>query len=192
MTECTVDSEEAQRFLDILGRGEEFTFQTFHDVGRGQAKDSSLTRVLHGTFDTHTDQLCKLHDRGAGIFVMVNRGDGVIHEGARSCRTADNVVKVRANYIDLDGAPLEPVLNAAVPASIIVESSPGRWHVYWLVLDERLEDFTPTQEALIARFGGDPQVKDLPHVLRVPGFLHRKNEPFLITMTHPRGPEEEV
>lgn len=181
----SVDVDEARRFLDILGPGEQFTFQTFHDVGRGEAKDPSLTRVLHGTFDARADELTALHDRGAGIFVMVNRGDGVIHDGAKSCRTADNVVAVRANFVDLDGAPLEPVLTAAASPSIVVESSPGRWHAYWLVRDEPLEDFTSIQEELIARFGADPSVKDLPHVLRVPGFLHRKKKPFLICMLKP-------
>ncbi|HAB99099.1 MAG TPA: hypothetical protein DCE71_04685 [Parachlamydiales bacterium] len=60
----------------------------------------------------------------------------------------------------------------------MVESSPGRYHAYWIVRDVPLERFTEIQGVLSARFKGDPKVKDLPRVMRLPGFLHRKGEPF--------------
>jgi hypothetical protein len=180
-----VDIDEARRFLVMLAPGENVTFQTFHDVAKGQLKDSALTRVLHGMFDERLEEIIELHQQGAGVFVMINRGDGIVREGARSCRTAQNVIAIRANYVDLDGAPIQPLLDAGAKPSIVVESSPGKYHVYWLVENEPLEAFTPMQEALIARFGGDPAVKDLPHVLRVPGFLHRKAAPFKVRLIHP-------
>jgi hypothetical protein len=44
----------------------------------------------------------------------------------------------------------------------------------------KLERFSHIQKQLVARFSGDPQCVDLPRVLRVPGFYHHKEEPFLI------------
>jgi len=81
-------------------------------------------------------------------------------------------------FVDLDGAPLEPVTQATLKPHITVESSPGRYHAYWLVDGLPLDAFTTTQFAFANRFRGDPTVKDLPRVMRLPGFLHRKNEPF--------------
>src|SRR5262249_12827835 len=43
-----------------------------------------------------------------------------------------------------------------------------------------LDAFTPTQELIAKRFGSDPKVKDLPRVMRLPGFWHRKGEPFMV------------
>ena len=178
MSESNVNLSEAQRFLDLLGLGEEFTFQTFHDAGKGEETKRHLARILHGTLETCKEELLSLHDQGAGVFVMPNRGDG-------KGRTGANVVHVRANFVDLDGAPIEPIMESGAPPSIVVQSSPGKFHVYWRVTDEPLEHFTPMQEALIKRFGADPSVKDLARVLRVPGFLHRKKEPFLVLIIYP-------
>jgi hypothetical protein len=82
-------------------------------------------------------------------------------------------------FVDLDGASINPVIDGPLAPSIIVQSSPGKFHAYWLVNDLPLVDFSGFQKALAHRFSGDPSVCDLPRVLRVPGFLHRKAEPFL-------------
>jgi len=37
---------------------------------------------------------------------------------------------------------------------------------------------------LAERFAGDPLVSDLPRVMRLPGFYHQKNEPFLTHIVH--------
>lgn len=158
----------AERFLACLAPGEDSTFQTFDD---SPAKNRALARVMHGTLSWHAGELQALNLRGAGAFAMVNRGD-------LQGRSNKNVTGVRAAFIDLDGAPLEPVLAAAVQPHIIVESSPDRWHAYWRLLDCTIGQFKPVQKALAARFNGDPAVCDLPRVMRLPGFLHRKSESF--------------
>lgn len=173
-----------KNFLDVLDSGDVFTFQTFADcpeVARGR-----LAQVLHGTLDAHAETLGRLNDAGAGIFVMVNAGDGVVHTGARTCRTAANVVRVRALFVDLDGAPVAPVLAAPDVPDCIVQSSPGRWHAYWIVCDCPPSEFSRAQLALAAKFGGDVAVKDLPRVMRLPGFVHRKSEPFVSQLYLPQ------
>lgn len=165
-----VPIHDAARLLDLLAPGEPVTFQTF---GEGAAKSHrGLSRVLHGTLAEYADTLGSLNARGAGIFWMVNAGDG-------KGRKASNVQRVRALFVDLDGAPLEPVLASPLPPHAIIESSPGRWHAYWKIADCPVADFGMLQKALAERFNADATVHDLPRVLRLPGFLHRKGEPFL-------------
>jgi RecA-family ATPase len=161
------DLLEAARFLDLMAEGEDVAFQTFDDNGAR----NTLAAIRHGGLDEHADMLQKLNASGAGIFWMVNAGNG---QGRR----AENVTAVRAVFVDLDGAPLQPVLAAGAEPHAIIESSPGRWHAYWLVSDCKLAQFGPVQRAPAARFNGDRKVHDLPRVMRLPGFIHRKAAPF--------------
>jgi hypothetical protein len=170
------DRDVARSFLQALGDDGLFTFQTFDDDAA--RKSRSLVRVLHGTFDDHCVGLEELNRGGAGIFVTVNRTDG-------KGRGRDNIVGVRALFVDLDGAPLAPVMRWALPPHIVVESSPSRYHVYWLVdRSVTVGDFGVLQKRLAKLFGGDPTVHDLPRVLRLPGFIHRKGEPFRTRILH--------
>lgn len=111
--------------------------------------------------------LVKLNNQGYGIFFTVNETDG---QG----RKAENIIRVRALFVDLDGAPVDPVLDASLEPHIIVESSPGKYHAYWLLRNVPLDNFKPLQQALARRFNGDPSVADLPRLMRVPGFFHQK------------------
>ena len=83
--------------------------------------------------------------------------------------------------MDLDGSPIQPILDLAedLQPHIIIESSPNRWHAYWLVNNCSLEQFKPLQQALAAKFNGDKAVNDLPRVMRLAGFSHNKGEPFI-------------
>ena len=175
MEQPTVDPDMASQFLHLLDEDSIFTFQTFDE---SNARSARLARVFHGTLEQHLSALREMNDAGAGIFVMVNAGDGCVHDGSKTCRTEANVMRVRAVFVDLDGAPVAPVLCSPAPPDWIVASSIGRWHAYWRVNDCPLETFGIVQDALARNFGGDRSVKDLPRVMRVPGFVHRKNAPF--------------
>lgn len=170
----TPNWDHARKFLDALDSGGTFTFQAFPEA------EGSHTRpkVLHGTLEKHGAELEALNRAGSGNFVMVNAGDGVILAGARTCRTTANVIRVRALFVDLDGAPVAPVLRCALPPDWVVQSSLRRWHAYWKVTDCQLDEFASLQSDLAQTFNGDRTVKDLPRVMRVPGFYHRKAEPF--------------
>ncbi|MDY7546748.1 DNA-primase RepB domain-containing protein [Glaciimonas sp. CA11.2] len=169
----------AEKFLQTLDSEGIFTFQTFHDE---KNKNHRLSRVLHGTLAEHQIELDVLNQQGAGIFVMVNRGDGIVKSDYKTCRTNANVTHVRAVFVDLDGAPLQSILEAGMSPNIIVKSSPGRWHAYWRVNDCPLEQFKSAQTALANRFDGDPTVVDLARVMRIPGFYHRKGPPVMTTI----------
>jgi hypothetical protein len=71
----------------------------------------------------NTRQLAELNRMGAGIFVALNQTDG-------KGRKRENIKRVRAVSADLDGAPLEPVMQCALKPHIVVETSPGRIPLY--------------------------------------------------------------
>ncbi len=182
--DLTPDLSQAGRFLDALDPAGIFTLQTFDDDK--VRKDTRLAQVRHGRVDEHVDWLVGLQRRGAGVFAMVNSGDGIVHPGSKTCRTAKNVIAVRALFVDLDGAPIEPVIAARKP-DIVVESSPGRWHAYWLCWDCPLDHFKARQLQIAEKFGGDRKVIDLPRVLRLPGTYHLKGRPFMTRLVYPEA-----
>lgn len=143
------------------------TVQTFDDRGVNKA----LARIIH--FDTLTTGMMKtlahMNEKGAGIYLCINETDG-------KGRRASNVIKVRSCYADLDGSPLDKAMGYT--PSMVVESSPGKYHCYWLTQDVPLQAFSDVQKNIIRALGSDPAVHDLPRVLRVPGFAHQKKEPF--------------
>lgn len=167
-----LDIDQAREFLESLDDSEtQWTFQTFDDTGDHRP---GFAHIIHGAIDNCFDELAGLNLRGAGVYITVNKTDG---QG----RKETNIKAVRAVFVDLDGAPLEPVQNALLEPHIIVESSPGRWHAYWLVDDCPLYDFRRIQKTLIAKFNADKAVHDLPRVMRLPGFFHNKSgvNPFI-------------
>jgi hypothetical protein len=163
-----IDLAEARAFLARLDPSGQFTFQTFDESG---LKRTRLSRILHGSLDEHAPALMQLNSQGAGVYVMVNAGDG-------AGRSASNVKAIRALFADLDGSPLAPVRAFSLRPHMVVESSPGRWHAYWLADGVPLAEFKPLQKAIAERFASDPKVCDLPRVMRLPGFLHNKGKAY--------------
>jgi len=178
--------EEAEAFLTALaGKNAQFTFQTFDDVKERLAANKKekgydpFAKVLHGTLNTHKDALAALNKRGAGVFVTVNETD-------LKGRKEANIVKVRALFVDLDGSPFQPILDLPedLKPHIIIESSPNRYHAYWLVNNCELTQFTPLQQALVAKFNGDKNVNATYRVMRLPGFSHNKGKSFITHIVH--------
>jgi hypothetical protein len=157
---------------------ETWTFQTFDDDRDRKAPE--LVRILHGTLAEHAAELADLSGRGAGVFVTVNETDG-------KGRTAKNITRVRAVTCDTDGAPLDPIMRCGLEPTFVVESSPGRWHVYWNCDGLPLKEFSGLNAAIAAKFDSDPSITGLPGVLRLTGFPHQKGEPFAVRVFHESG-----
>ncbi len=157
------------RFLKTLG-GKQHTFQTFNEDKSSDKR--YLNKQFHGTLAEFKDKLVKWNGWNIGIFVTVNQTDG-------TGRKAKNITKVRTLFADLDGTPLQPVLDAELEPHMIIESSEGKYHAYWIVDDCPLDKFSMYQKAIAVKFDSDPKVHDLSRVMRVPGFNHCKGKPFL-------------
>lgn len=162
------DLTEAQRFLDILEHGGHFWFQTALEPKPDDGKASP--RVLHGTLAEVGDQLVKLNQTGSAVWVQINAGTG---------RKDADVNRVRAYFVDQDKGSTELLFASAHPADIIIESSPGKFHGYWLTGNAPLESFALRMHALADKFDGDHNICNLGRVMRLPGFIHHKGEPFL-------------
>lgn len=177
MNGSLINLNDTRLFLETLDPTGVFTFQAIYERPEKSKRKSSP--IMHGTLAEHLQKLIELNDQGYGIFVMVNEGNGLGRKEA-------DVKRVRANFIDLDGAPVAPALKAAEP-HLVVETSPGKWHVYWLAADCPLSEFKARQKQLIQLFGGDRVVHDLPRIMRLPGFLHQKNEKPFVTRLVPKS-----
>lgn len=164
------DIDEALRFLDLLDPGAGFFALASVGDRKQPGKDPWAKRLAVPRDKCPGGWMTRANQNGAGVFLTVSATDG------RGFKDA-NIVRVRAVFADLDGTSPEPVRACALEPHIIVESSPGRFHAYWLC-DLPLDQFTSVQRAIAARFGGDPGVADLPRVMRLPGFIHQKGEPF--------------
>lgn len=170
-TEIVTQSREtANSFLKLLGEPP-YLFLTLDDSKR---KDESLTRQFYGSLDEHWGELLALNNGGAGVFLTINMTNG-------NNRKAENITAVRALFIDCDnGLPDEFHLT---PTVIVNSSKPNKGHAYW-VLDEPSNDvnnFRKNQKQLINYYDSDNHVHDSSRVMRLPGFLHMKCEPTLVT-----------
>jgi hypothetical protein len=155
----------AKAFLMMLDlNAKEYHFRTFDDTkkkGGGRNYCDTLEN-LSGTFKN-------VNQKSNGVFVVINDGGRVDAE----------ITKIRAIFADTDGAPLDPIINSLEP-HMVIETSPGKWHVYWLVDQDFPSDkFKITQTAIAKMFGTDRAVNNLSRVMRLPGFYHCKSEPFL-------------
>ena len=167
-----VNLDSARNFLELL-HGTEVpvvTWQTFDD-----AKDRKLSSLIYGaqrTLADAEDHLAELNRQGAGVYTTLCR----MRKGKpRSNKAAEVSLAVGA---DLDAVELPDAFP--LPPSIIVESSPGRHWVIWLIEPTAdLDAWKACQKRVAKFYGGDPAVCDPARVCRVPGFYHNKSEPFL-------------
>lgn len=135
---------------------------------------------LRGTLTDLFNPLTEYNNHGYGVFMTVNAF------GDDGRKTLENVKFIRAHVIDLDDVltaqeSYQRACQSILPPHIAVQSSPGKFHLYWLTVPYTGNDFyTMHQRKLVQIYGGDKQVVDATRVLRVPGFNHNKNEPVLV------------
>jgi len=184
----TVNLDQAARFIKHLtgSEGTPVTFQTFCDNKQVRTGGGNLIKILHGTITERGGELTRLNRQGAGIFITVNETD-------LKGRKEENITKVRALFLDFDDPSANPrkiIAGLKLPPHMVIESSPGKFHVYWLTSNCELSQFSSLQHKLAKTFGGDIKIKDISRVMRLPGFLHQKGEPFLtrIVTTHDAPP----
>lgn len=158
------------KFLKILDPNAElFHFQVFDDSGKNNVSPATIV----GSLEEKVESLAAKNKAGAGIFVAIQP-----HPKDKP-RKAEFTTEIRTFFIDLDGAPLEPVLEtlkkAKLNPNMVVNTSLGKYHIYLKVSDCPLSKYSAVQKALAAMFNGDPKVYDLPRVARLVGSWHKKD-----------------
>lgn len=193
MKKASINLKSAKLFLKLLNH-EIYTFQYLKE---GKPYGSDCWR-----FDEiDWKKLENLNRRKkAEIFIMVNEGDGIVHEGYKLPRSSKSVKGLTALFIDTDEAPLSAVQefakNQKLKPHLVVETSPGKFHIYFLLdsqslhlLHNQRQSVQPSNQAKqlwkslqlkLSHLGketpqADSSTQDISRVLRVPGFLHLKN-----------------
>ncbi len=180
------DLDMAGQYIETLTGNREsvITVQTFSDneatkiIEADGKKFDPLAKIRHGTLADLAPELVKLNRQGAGIFICVNATN-------LAGRKAENIAGVRAVWGDFDGAnasELALTAAASLPPSIVVESSPGKRHQYWLTSDVSIAGFRPLIDPLTAAIGSDPSARTIERVLRIPGFFHCKGAPVMVRL----------
>lgn len=180
------------------------TIQTFID--RAESKATEKPQQRHGSLRHMIEELRLLNERGHGIYFTVNvtneawRNWRAGKVGSNYARKKSDIDTIRAYYCDIDGldeggkdAMGAQLLAHKLAPSSIVETKNGL-HCYWyaqldlgvMVGDEEIRTYERVVRGLNAYWGGDPNVKDVARVMRVPGFDHMKDpdNPFEIRVRY--------
>jgi RepB DNA-primase from phage plasmid len=134
--------------------------------------------VLHGTLTELWDTLEIANFQGACVSVVPNETDF-------GGRRESNMVRARALWVDWDHGET-PVtyqsLAKVLPPTITVQSARGQHNYYVLDGGADINAWRPAQRKLARALGTDMAVSDPSRAMRLPGFLHRKGAPLLVTL----------
>jgi len=141
-----------------------------------------IAQELYGSLASNRDEIVKKNKVGFNAYMLTNStGTGT--------RRADDITKINGASIDFDGGnwTIENVKKFLrkfpVKPGLVVETSPGNFHVYWRIKDMPLDKFKKLQQMLAAKFGADPSVCDLPRVMRMPGTFNWNHDPAFLART---------
>ena len=182
-----MNKTDVARFFSALGpKSSVWHFQTFDDAKKGNA---SLAKAFDGTLDVTTmGMLDAINMGGGGAFVAINE-----HQ-PRKARNKKTTTRIRAIFADFDDSTTAKKqvedISAILEPSMVVESSEGKFHVYYIFSGPDLlpvSEFSHWQRKLVKDFGGDPKITDTSRVMRIPGYMHNKGEPFLTKIVKDSG-----
>lgn len=108
------------------------------------------------------------HNRG--IFYVVNYGG---HNDA-------DITRINAQFVEMDEGSFEEQqtkIDAFGLSPSMVIKTRKSLHTYWFVTDAKVEKFRGIQKGLVKHFGGDPMCVNESRVMRLPGFMHCKQDP---------------
>jgi len=174
-----------QNYLELLdGLDTPYIWQLLPEgLEEGSAK------VKYGTFADLSSYLEEQNNLGYGIFITVN-------QSSTRKRKAEDISNVRALFVELDHGELTDAnimtLVNKFDISWAVNSSAGKYHLYWkvdkdLIATNKFSAIQSLLQYLFRELDAGRESKDLPRVLRVPGFFHNKKEPYLSRLIEGTG-----
>ncbi len=137
-----------------------------------------------GTIDQLWPQIIAAQEGGFGVSWLPNLCD---FAGDGFARDTD-ATGFPALFCDFDGALPEQWHRQP---DLIVHTSPGHGHTYWLIAaGAAADEWKHGQRRLINYYtGADPAIKNPSRLMRLPGTLHQKRGPFLVTFTNTPDPD---
>ncbi len=152
--------------------GETVCIRVFDDRKTGAFKGAKL-EIPAGQISRLAGTLHKHNAMHRGIYFVVNHGG---HEDT-------DINRINAQFMECDDLSLEEQMKKIeafpIPPSLIVRTRKSL-HTYWLMKDADVFSFRRVQKRLIAHFGGDKTCINESRVLRLPGFLHCKEDPVMV------------
>jgi hypothetical protein len=122
---------------------------------------------------------------GWNVYVSVN----AVRPGRSRTRRA--IAAVRHVFLeeDRDGPALLAKLGLRgdlPPVSYVLNSSPGRLHVFWRAMNFQLDHVERLQKHLARELGTDPAATSCAQTTRLPGFMnHKRKLPHRVTAEYP-------
>jgi hypothetical protein len=185
-----LDKSTAQEFIAHWFGNKPVTFQVIAEtqeaIERKEAAESRkdyryMNRFFHGSLEKYWEILAKYNQNGYGIHIAVNDTDG-------KGRKIENVTNINGFFLDMDGEPLDELINFTkrynMEPTILVQSSPGKYHAYWKTDNCPMSTWPGIQKTLAKRFGGDAGSMAVNKTLRCPGFVHQKSQPVTVRVWH--------
>lgn len=156
----------------LFDAGETVCIRVFADR-KGTAFKGLKLEYPAGKIASAVDNLKRHNEQNRGIFFVVNYGG---HEDS-------DITRINAQFVENDSLSIEEQLARieAFPLSpsMIVRTKKSL-HAYWLIKAGDVTKFRSIQKRLIAQFDGDSTCINESRVLRLPGFEHRKGDPFMV------------
>lgn len=125
-------------------------------------------RQTYGRFEKCIPQLTRNNNDVFCIYVTVNETTG-------PARKKEHIKRCRAIWVEDDSVRESPRDDFPLKPSMIVESSPGKYHYYWMTSTTKFAEWNEVMQTMVDKWGCDPQARDISRVMRLPGFKHRKD-----------------
>lgn len=167
------DADEAADFLALLGgiEAQERGLDPLDIKHSWVAIGAGKPVTTFGTLAAVTPWITAGGAVGSAVFIAVNRFDG-------RGRKASDCGGLRALVLDCDDGVPDVSAFPLAPSLTVTRGHPDKAHFYWLLRETGIEHaarWVALQQALIARYNGDPAVKDLSRAMRIPGSVNFKD-----------------
>ena len=158
--------------LALFNPSDTVCFRVFDDkkggvfTGAKFEMEAGKYTAIEGTLKNH-------NDKNHGVFFVVNHGG----------QDDNSITRINAQFVEMDDLSFEDQQKAVdafpLPPSMVIKTRKSL-HVYWFVINAKVELFRPIQKQLVAHFHGDPMCVNESRVMRLPGFYHCKKEPVMV------------
>lgn len=156
----------------LFNPDDEVNLRIFDDRKSGVFSGKKVS-VEAGKFTTIEETLKSHNEQNRGIFFVVNHGG---HDDT-------SITRINAQFVEIDDLSFEEQQKMVdafpLPPSMVIKTRKSL-HIYWFVLDAKVERFREIQKQLVAYFHGDPMCVNESRVMRLPGFYHCKKEPVMV------------
>ena len=162
-----IDLGTASHHIDLL-TGAADKQVTLVAIRHNPSTGKALATSRRGTLKALTNWIVSQQKSRAGIYVTVNQTAGVK-------RKTEDILEIRAVWSDDDVPRESPRTDWPLPPHLTIETSPGKYHYYWMTCTQPGAEFDGVMQCLVKKHGCDRNAVDSARVLRLAGTFNLKN-----------------